>query len=269
MLEAIQRTGSLPPLVLVHGLYGVMPIGHSLAGVLGPDQPLYVVNARGFGGETSPAGTIDEMVADYVGQIRRALPSGPCLIGGICSGGLVALEVARGLIAAGRQVGRVLLIDPPAMPFSYNERLHNLDPAQQPGVLRRLQEQVVAEFQQYAGMYDYLPYDVRDPARLRQAAGVGVACMLAFFKHRPLPFPGAVELIVSERRAAGYFGAALPWQSILTGPRWMHMLPGQHADMFRSQSEAVFRLVSFYLETALDIDIVPDDVPEHAEEKLA
>ena len=39
MLEAIQRGGDFPPLVMVHGLYGVMPIGHPLSRVLGPDQP--------------------------------------------------------------------------------------------------------------------------------------------------------------------------------------------------------------------------------------
>jgi syringomycin synthetase protein SyrE len=265
MLEAIQRAGGQPPLILIHGLYGVMPIGHELSRVLGPDQPLGAINAWGFDGASPPLATVPEMAADYARQIRRAWPPGPYLVGGICSGGLLALEVARNLIAAGQSVGRVLLVDPPAMPFSYNDQLSQLDAAAEAGMRRRLFEQVSAELRGYATRYEYLPYDVRDPGRLQLAADVGVACMLAFFKHRPPPFAGAVELIVSDHRATGYFGPSLPWQSILTGPRWMHILPGVHGDMFRAQSDAVFRLISFYLETALaDTDAPPETLARPA-----
>src|SRR5262249_12334428 len=138
-----------------------------------------------------------------------------------------------------------------AMPFSYDEQLNQLDPKLQTGMAQRLHDQVLAELRDYATRYEYLPYDARDPRRLQGAAKVGVACMLAFFKHKPLPFAAAVELIVSDHRAVGYFGQALPWQTILTGPRWIHIVPGIHGDMFRSHSDAVFRLISFYLETAL------------------
>lgn len=270
MLQAIQRLGSLPPLIMIHGLYGVMPIGHPLARVLGPEQPLYVINAWGFDGGRSPLETVAEMVADYVAQIRQAIPEGPYLIGGICSGGLIALEVARNLIASGQAVGRVLLVDPPAMPFSYDDRLHQLDPATNAGVARRLKEQVVAEFQEYATLYEYLPYDPRNIERVRIAAATGVACMMAFFKHRPEPFAAPVELIASDSRAAGYFGPALPWQTILVGPRWIHVVPGSHGDMFRSRRDDVFRLISFYLETALDQDTTATDgEPEIGEDAIA
>jgi thioesterase domain-containing protein len=262
MLQTIQRSGAQPPLIIVHGLYGVMPLGHGLSRVLGPDQPLSVVTAWGFDGIAQPLETISEMAVDYVRQIRQAWPRGPYLIGGICSGGLLALDVARALLAAGETVGRVLLIDPPAMPFSYNEQLSQLDPTTQSGMTRRLQEQVLAEFREYATRYEQLPFNARDPVALQAAAKVGVACMLAFFKHRPQPFAAPVELIVSDHRAAGYFGPALPWQSILTGPRWVHILPGVHGDMFRTHSDAVFRLVSFYLETALAETEVADRDPE-------
>ena len=251
MLEPIQRDGTQPPLVMIHGLYGVMPIGHPLSRVLGPEQPLYAINAWGFGSAAPPFDSIPAMAADYAGQIRRARPAGPYLVGGICSGGLLALEVARALIATGEPVGRVLLVDPPALPFSYDDQLHQLESNLQPGVAHRLREQVLAELREYATRYEYLPYDARDEGSMQRAADVGVACMLAFFKHRPLPFAAAVELIVSDRRAAGHFGPTLPWQSILTGPRWIHVLPGIHGDMFRAHSDAVFRLISFYLETAL------------------
>ena len=173
------------------------------------------------------------------------------VVGAICSGGLLALEVARALIATGEAVGRVLLVDPPAIPFAYDDQLSNIDPKLQPAMSRRLTQQVIAEFQDYGTRYSKLPFNARDPVAVQLAARVGVACMLAFFKHRPLPFAAPVELIVSQQRAAGYFGPELPWQTILTGPRWMHVLPGEHGDMFRTQSDAVCRLVSFYLETAL------------------
>src|SRR5438034_7402421 len=113
MLACVQSSGTLPPLFFVHDQYGVMPFGRSFALGLGPDQPLYAVHANGIDGRQPPLHDIGAMVLAYMAEIHGARPIGPLLIGGLGSGGLIALEVARELQERGRRIGPVILADPP------------------------------------------------------------------------------------------------------------------------------------------------------------
>ncbi len=56
--------------------------------------------------------TIEEMAADYVQQIRQCMRSGPYYLAGYSIGGLIAIEAARQLRAAGEEVPLLFLIDP-------------------------------------------------------------------------------------------------------------------------------------------------------------
>ena len=251
MLVPVQPAGTQPPLFIVHGGYGVMGIGRPMAQVLGPDQPLYGLNARGYDGLEPPRETVPGMVRDYLAQIRSVWPSGPYMIGGMCDGSVVALEIARSLMAMGQTVGTVLFIDPPGMPLAYNARLHKIASSPSPMVNRQLYDQISRELLGYAARHHDLPFDARDAVQLDRATTVGITCMIAFCRHRPKPFSGATELIISEARGRGYFFPDLPWQKILTGPRTIHVLRGHHGDIYDALQDEVFRLVSFYLENAL------------------
>jgi thioesterase domain-containing protein len=55
------------------------------------------------------------MAADRLPSILSAQPEGPYRLGGYCAGGLVAFEVARLLVASGRKVELVAMIDPPSV----------------------------------------------------------------------------------------------------------------------------------------------------------
>jgi thioesterase domain-containing protein len=251
MLVPVQPAGTQPPLFIVHGGYGVMGIGRPMAQVLGPDQPLYGLNARGHDGLEPLCYTVPEMVQDYLAQIRRVWPSGPYLIGGMCDGAIVALEIARSLMAMGQSVGTVLFIDPPGMPISYNDRIHKLALSPSPMVNRQIYDLISRELLGYAARRHDLPFDARDPVQLDRATTVGIACKIAYCRHRLEPFSGATELIISEARGRGYFFPDLPWQKILVGPRTIHVLRGHHGEIYDALRDEVFRLVSFYLENAL------------------
>jgi thioesterase domain-containing protein len=82
-----------------------------LARQLGPDQPLYALQAPGLKAEQSPLGTIEELAACYIEAIRTVQPSGPYLLGGWSLGGVVAYEMAQRLQRAGEQVELLALID--------------------------------------------------------------------------------------------------------------------------------------------------------------
>ena len=81
---------------------------------MGPDQPLIVIAPHGIGGECIPR-SIEAMAADRLPLIMNAQPQGPYRLAGWCIGGLVAFEAARLLIAAGKKVEMVAMIDPPTI----------------------------------------------------------------------------------------------------------------------------------------------------------
>src|ERR1700674_5745363 len=125
MLMPVQTSGEKPPLFFVHGLRGIMPLGPTFASVLGTEQPLYGVNAAGIDGRAPPIDNMAEMVRAYVEEIRAIQPSGAVRIGGMCEGTLAAVEIARALLHEGRQIGPVILADPPPRPPAYYR--HNVE----------------------------------------------------------------------------------------------------------------------------------------------
>ena len=110
-LVEIQSQGSRPPLFLVHGAGGGMFWGYvNLSRHLGTDQPVYGLKSRGLdGGEE--LGSIEEMAAQYVADIRAFQPRGPYHLGGYCFGGNVALEMARQLKEQGQEVALLALLN--------------------------------------------------------------------------------------------------------------------------------------------------------------
>src|SRR6266513_3205780 len=102
-LVAIQPGGSRPPLFCVHGHFGEVLFYRDLAGSLGPDQPLFGLQARGLTGEPAHR-TIQAMAAAYLEEIRAVQPQGPYFVGGYCFGAIVAFEMAQQLLAEGQDV---------------------------------------------------------------------------------------------------------------------------------------------------------------------
>src|SRR5437763_13596142 len=130
MLVPVQPSGTKTPLFFVHGVQGVMVLGSSFASVLGPDQPLYIINANGMDGRQPVIDNVEDMIQTYVQEIEGARRTGPVRIAGMCSGCLIAIELARSLQQKGRQTGAVILADPPAVPYSFDRHVHAIDPRQ-------------------------------------------------------------------------------------------------------------------------------------------
>jgi amino acid adenylation domain-containing protein len=111
----VQAGGSLPPLFFLHGDY--LSGGFfctELARRLGPDQPFFALPPFGLRGEPIPD-SYEAMAELHLAALRTVQPAGPYRLGGVCNGGLVALEMARRLLAAGERVDRLCLIGATAM----------------------------------------------------------------------------------------------------------------------------------------------------------
>jgi thioesterase domain-containing protein len=117
-LIPLNSSGSRPPLFFFNDDFngrGYWII--TLARLLGSDQPLLIVAPLGDGNEPVPH-TIEAMAADRLPLILDAQTAGPYRLCGSCSAAIVAFEVARLLIAAGKTVEMVVMLDPPTISAS-------------------------------------------------------------------------------------------------------------------------------------------------------
>ena len=110
-LIQIHSNGSQPPIIFFHGdfRWGGGPLTGGLTNLLGPDQPIFIVIPHGTGDEPIPT-SIKAMASDRLPLIVQAQPEGPYRLCGNCLGGIVAFEVARLLLAAGKEVEMVFWI---------------------------------------------------------------------------------------------------------------------------------------------------------------
>ena len=102
MIDPIRSTGAGLPLAMVHGLFGLMPIGEQMAKALGPDHALFAIHARALTG--NPHDSVEGMARDYLAELRTHRPRGPYMLGGMCAGALIALEMARQLRIDGETI---------------------------------------------------------------------------------------------------------------------------------------------------------------------
>ncbi|GAB7187025.1 peptide synthase [Kitasatospora sp. Ki12] len=107
----IRTTGDRPPFFCAHPGGGLSWPYMPLARHVPKDVPLYGLQARGIDGTGELAGSVSEMAADYLQQIRAVQPSGPYHLLGWSFGGVVVQEIAVQLQEAGEKVGALVILD--------------------------------------------------------------------------------------------------------------------------------------------------------------
>ena len=236
---------------MVHGLLGIMPIAGAVARVLDQGRPLYVLLARGLDGTESPHEHMKDMLDSYLAEIRAARGEGPYILGGICVGGLIAMELARALSAAGNRVGSVVLLDPPESPFPH-PAFRNVDPKADRRVYQTLYANVQQTLLGFAKQFNEASFYTKDPVQLQRTVKVGIAMLEMFRPHIWSPFDGPTEFIISAERALSHFHPESPWRSVVAKPGRIHVIPGSHLDLYAHRLNEALRLVGFALDSALD-----------------
>ncbi|SIT66707.1 amino acid adenylation domain-containing protein [Burkholderia sp. b13] len=130
VLLPLKPTGSRPALFCIHPALGLSWSYMGLSNYLHPDQPLYGLQARGFDGTSPLASTLDEMVSDYLEQMRRVQFKGPYCLLGWSFGGNVAHSMAVRLEHEGEEVALLALLD--STPFAgkaFEEQGNQIDQA--------------------------------------------------------------------------------------------------------------------------------------------
>jgi amino acid adenylation domain-containing protein len=108
-LVELGGAGGSAPLCCVHASDGsVLPYA-PFAGICGADRPVWGLRAEPV--PDAGHGSVEDMAASYVEELRRRHPAGPVHLLGWSFGGLLAYEMARQLTAAGEAPGRLILLD--------------------------------------------------------------------------------------------------------------------------------------------------------------
>ncbi|MET8545363.1 amino acid adenylation domain-containing protein, partial [Kitasatospora sp. NPDC004799] len=111
VLLPLRADGERPPFFAVHPAGGLSWCYAPLTGIMPEEWPLYGLQARGLSEPGALPGSVKEMAADYVEQIRAVQPSGPYHLLGWSLGGVVAQEMAVQLQAVGEEVGALVVLD--------------------------------------------------------------------------------------------------------------------------------------------------------------
>ncbi len=114
VLVPIQLAGNKKPIFIIPGLAASEEELINLIKLiylLGKDQPVYGLQARGWDGVLPPYASVEEMAADCVQEIRKIQPQGSYLLVGECLGGRVMLEIAQQLQAQQQEIGLLVLMD--------------------------------------------------------------------------------------------------------------------------------------------------------------
>lgn len=189
------------PLFVAAGAFGnVLNLRH-LAALTAGTRDFYGLQARGLVGGDLPHHSFQEAAAAFLEEIRRVQPEGPYLLGGFCSGGITALEMARLLRRNGEAVPLVVLFDtvnPAALtPLELSDRVRiHLDGTRKGGlkyVTQHAKQRFAWELGRVRTALGARPEPPRDSALYRSEA-VFKATEVAMKHYRPTYYDGAVVL---------------------------------------------------------------------------
>jgi amino acid adenylation domain-containing protein len=238
VLLPLRARGERPALFCVHPAGGM---GWPYAGLLpyvAPDIPVYALQARGLRAGETPAGSVDEMAADYLAALRRVQPAGPYRLLGWSFGGVVAAAIAARLERDGERVALLSLLD--SYPAGSGEAelstvhtvilgMFNVDPATVAGgphTHQRLIEALRAADTTLASLdrehLDRLPSIVRNNIRAS-----------ARYRAEPVRAPA---LLFAARREPTEPSPREAWRGYLTGEVEEHETASGHHDMLRPSS---------------------------------
>jgi thioesterase domain-containing protein len=220
-LVPIRRAGHRRPFFCVTASYGDVLTLARLARLMEKTRPFYVLQPPVTGGRHPAEGlSLAGLAAHHVSAIRQVQPEGPYLLGGLSVGGIVALEIAHQLRAAGSAVDLLLALDAPVTVNAVRYWLFRLGV----GRLQRLFPEPREGEPRIVTIVRALLIDEGFQAQMLSARG-----------YRPAPYDGALaSVIASDRLNLLSFSFAKQWRRIARGRCDIYEVPGNHDTFVRA-----------------------------------
>ncbi|MEE4591909.1 amino acid adenylation domain-containing protein [Streptomyces sp. DSM 41524] len=252
VLLPLREHGSRVPLFCVHPAGGLSWSYSALLRSVDAEHPVYGLQCRGLDGEGGALpGTLEEMAADYVAQIRRVRPTGPYALLGWSLGGTVIHAMAALLQAEGEEVA--LLVNLDEYPLDRSQPLPDRLPDEQDalrvlldfegydvtalGDARLTHGQVVTMLRERQSVLASLDED--NVAALARAFANNRRLFLAY---EPARYRGDLLVLVAEEDpsvpAADLAGRAERWRPFVDGRIEYRRIPHAHPYLMRPEPAA-------------------------------
>jgi thioesterase domain-containing protein len=211
----MRPTGSNPPLFVVPGNVGnVFTDLGDLARYLGPDQPFYGLQD----GPQNPV-RIEAVSLRYLEEIRRVQREGPYLLAGVCSGAIIAFEMAQRLQSQGQEVPFLAMIEPSS--------------PSEPGPRTYLRF-IKAQFRRYGGRLSHHAREMMQlaPAERGQYSRLKLKVLAnrwASRRYAPQPYPGRIDIYLTEASLRRVHNRQSTWSEYAIDGAQVHEIPGTHA----------------------------------------
>jgi len=258
-LVPLHTGGSKPTFFFVHGLGGTVMRFHELARHMVPDQPFYCFQAQGMDGKLPCLDHVEDMASLYLEHLRAAQPQGPYFLGGYSFGGLVAIEMARRLLAEQEEIRVLTLVDTylpvPNKGRSLLGKFFGLST-----------EQKLAYLKKRATRYGRGIRRRIDALSLPPAIkAVREACAVAELRYKPQVYAGRVVLFrASEKALRGLDDAQGGWSEYAAGGIEVYEIDGDHGNILNEPQVGQLALqMRARLENAQS-EFVEDSVPVHS-----
>jgi amino acid adenylation domain-containing protein len=225
-LVPLQTGGTKPTFFFVHGLGGTVMRFHELARHMVPDQPFYCFQAQGMDGKLPCLDRVEDMATLYLEHLRAAQPEGPYFLGGYSFGGLVALEMARRLLAQQEDVRVLTLVDTylpaPNERRSLLGKFFGLSAEQKQAYLKKRATRYARGIKRRIDALS-LPPAIK---------AVREACAVAEKRYTPQAYAGRVVLFrASEKALRGLDDGQGGWEEYALGGIEVHEIDGDHGNI--------------------------------------
>jgi acetoacetyl-CoA synthetase len=237
-----------PPVFVAHGLGGTAFEVSDLVGKIKSRRPIYGMQARGIDGVDEPFTTIEDMAQFHLDAIKRLQAHGPYFLIGYSLGGLVTLEIAQRLSAAGEKIALLAMLD------TYPDK-RCLSATQYALLGFRLARRRVWSLVKSAPgtTRQQIPEPTEDAPRGdrpgRATEKMQDSAYLALRRYRPRFYPGRINFVKAEIRTYFPGNPTAVWGR-LAQQFDLKTVPGDHFSMLRERCEAVGSLLSRYLDGA-------------------
>ncbi len=234
-----------PPIFIAHGMGGSVMEFFNLVKRIQLPYPIYGLQAKGTDGIDTPLETIEGMAQFHLDAVKELQPHGPYVFLGHSLGGLVALEMAQRVLAAGEAVALLAMLDsyPHILRLSFGQRARLF--------VRRAKHSAALRLSRLLRENKNAP-DRRQADRLLAPATrrVRAGAQLALSRYIPRSYRGEIKFV----RAAT--GSAFPDNPVAV---WGHLasrlqvetVPGDHNGMLGDNFESLAAVLSRYLKEAL------------------
>ncbi|MGA5207436.1 amino acid adenylation domain-containing protein [Streptomyces variegatus] len=257
VLLPLRPRGEREALFCVHPGGGISWSYAGLLRHLGPERPVYALQARGLGRPEPRPDTLEAMAADYADEIQGVQPTGPYHLLGWSFGGVAAYAVAVELQRRGERVGVLAVVDAcpgwkglthDDVPELDEEDLHEhlvylvglVDESFALGAEERLTFERTKEILRQRGS----ALANLGEEQLRSIMEISANNTRLLIDYRPERLTGDLLLLTAsdQQDPAETHGAWTPW---VAGRIERHGLPGEHGTLLNREAslEAIGRLV--------------------------